>query len=358
MKTKIDKSVVIVSGLFFMMGLAACNAVDTSNTGNITGSTESTETTSSDTSVANAAASGINSANQTLQTSNLGLSTSTAAALDLNQNGELRLSRGCKDNDDVTVTISCDDTNHTASIIRDFGQEGCKLDDNETKGGQELHQWTNMGNSSCSSRTGRPEFWSAVQGQPGANADLLVSTDPDSPKSPKTPLVHTYKNGNFVNMVGYSTVDYSNFQVGTGNSVDSTLNIPGTSRIAYKKDGVTKVFDHTISTTPSDPMKMTLEKDKDKAPIRTIHSGELNVSHNLAKFTVSEDFTEVKYDYNECECHPVSGTIAIKVTDNTTSRQIGSGTLTFTGSTTGECGSVNVTYEGRSIKFPKLDRCR
>lgn len=51
--------------------------------------------------------------------------------------------------------------------------------------------------------------------------------------------------------------------------------------------------------------------------------------------------------------NPVSGSVALSVTDNTTSSQVGAGTITFTG-----CDSETVTYEGRTLRLPTLDSCR
>lgn len=324
---------------------------------------ESPENTISEDAVGNAFSSGINSLSQAMQSSTAGLPGSNLAALRRIKKSRFSLIGsayavlgvgGCSDSDpDVTLTVVCSDTDHTATILRDFGA-GCNVGDDIIVTGKEYIGWTNMGSPACGEGNTRPNFWTAVQ---GASAKQLLSTDPNSPTSPVEAVTRTFSNGSFLKVVGRIIADYSNYQSsGNTQTVEGSVTLPGTSRIKYQSDGVTKIYDHTISTVT--PLSIHLENTSGQAPIRTVVSGEVAVSHNLAEFTVHNTPQNIKYDYNQCECHPVSGVLLLSVTDNNTQEEIGSGSVTFTAEQTGTCDTIDVNYQGRSIRIPTLERCR
>lgn len=351
------KKFIVATVFISSIGLAGCN-LQTADTGDQTSTDESaTEQALTDSSVENAMASGINALNQSAQLSSMELSTDSSEASALSAGKDSRLgSRGCSNSDpDVTLTYECSDTDHTSTLVRDFG-EGCDVGERVVVTGKEYIGWTGMGVPACDGRR-RPRFWTAVQGTPADSARRVVSTDPDAPTSPVTAIMRTFPNGSSLHVIGYATTDFSGYQQsGDTQSVNGLMDIPGTSRILYRSNGTTKIFDHTISTPTA--LSFNLQNTEGMEPVRTIQSGELAVSHNLAKFTVHESFDQVKYDYNECECAPVSGTVDISVTDNTTGNSLGSGTLTFTASETGTCGTLTVSYEGRAVSLPALEQCR
>lgn len=72
---------------------------------------------------------------------------------------------------------------------------------------------------------------------------------------------------------------------------------------------------------------------------RQVTSGQLEVNHNLAKFTTRLSFSNLQW--GTC-CHPTSGSIGFT---HTGSKQ-GSGTVTFTG-----CGTAQLTEDGQTRNF-------
>ncbi len=340
---------IVIAGTL-LVSFVGCGGASTSGSAVDPQASSSAEVALTDSSVENSTSSGVDAVGMALE-ENTDVESSTSA---------LRLgARGCTDSDvNLTKTITCDDSNHTATILRDFGT-GCFTSNDSSNGvgvtitGKHLTQWTNMGNASCRAADKAPIFWQAVQGQGTSNlAQRVFSTDPDHITSPVTAIVRQNGNGTSIKVMGYAVSVYSNAtQSGESKSVHEQLTIPGTSRIRYKHDGVTKLFDHTVSTEV--PLEIDLQKTDDQEPVRTVVSGTIAVSHNLAQFTVHTTFNNVRYDYNECECHPVSGTINLSVTNNATSAQMGSGSITFTG-----CETSNMTYEGRTLRLPVLDNCR
>ncbi|QQR80893.1 MAG: hypothetical protein IPJ69_01710 [Deltaproteobacteria bacterium] len=265
-------------------------------------------------------------------------------------------SRVCSDSDQsLQKTITCDDTSHTAVISRDY--RDCSSENEHGIGvsvtGNTATVWSHMGDVSCPAVNQKPTFWQAVQGQGSDTlATQVFTTDPEHPTAPQVGVTRQNGRGTSVVVKGYALNTYSAASVtALEKSVHQQVTIPGFSRIRYKNDGVTKLFDHTVATET--PLEIDLVKSGESQPTRTIVSGTLAVSHNLASFTTHTTFTNVKYDYNECECHPVSGSVAISVTDNTSHSEIGSGTVTFN-----SCASATIHYEGREIALPELDSCR
>ena len=264
--------------------------------------------------------------------------------------------RVCSDSDaSVQREITCNDTDHTAVISRDFSD--CSSENEHGIGvsvtGQTATVWSQMGDSSCPAVDQKPTFWQAVQGQGDtALATQVFTTDPTHPTDPQVSITRQNGRGTSVVVKGYALNTYSDAAVSDASkSVHQQVSIPAFSRIRYKNDGVTKLFDHTVTTEV--PLEVDLEQSGDNYPTRTIASGSLAVSHNLAQFTTHTTFSNVRYDYNQCECHPVSGTVSIRVTNNSTGAEEGSGTVTFN-----SCASADITYEGCRIALPELDSCR
>ncbi len=340
------------------------------------------ESSATDSSVGNGMASGINAINEAMQLSNNGLQPGSGAVSFHIPKHQFSLispayaalgAGGCQDSDSgITVKIDCDDntsdsdsdTNpeiaHMAPISRHFAPCSVTNRDGDIVHvtGDELIQWTNMGNNSCISDNKRPNFWSVFQGQgssPNQLAMRVMSTDSNNPTSPQSFIIRTYPDGTFLKVLGQIQTVFSGYTstpASQTQSVDGVLTIPspGNSRIFLQSNGTSKIFDHTISTpTPLQFTDTQIGNDFQ----RTVNSGELDISHNLAKFTVHETFSNVKWDYKQCECLPVSGSLNVTVTDNTTGNNLGSGNIQFTG-----CDSKDVTYQGRSIHFPSLERCR
>ncbi len=258
---------------------------------------------------------------------------------------------GCSDTDpNISVTITCSDTNHEASIIKGF-KSGCDAGNGIIITGKHYNSWFNMGNDSCSS-SGRPKFIQAIQ---GLGAKQIISTDSIPPngscETPMTADIRHFPDGGQLQIIGWAEMDYSNFQSSPSiNSVTEKLTIEKTSRIRLNSDG-SKLYDHSIFTKT--PLSIDLEKKSNQAlPTRKIISGEVDTKHNLAKYTVHSVFSNVQYDYNICECHPVSGSVHISVTDDKTGNEIGTGSITFTAITSGICNSFEATYAGQPINLP------
>lgn len=262
----------------------------------------------------------------------------------------------CSDSDPaVTVTIDCDEEDHAATMIKDFGS-GCAAESGVTITGKRYTTWLNMGEGACVSRTRRPRFYRAIQ---GAGARQIVATDTitasGSCLNPSTAVTRRFSDGGELQIAGCGEIDYSNIQTTSSGSSATEAMTLSENRIRLKPNGDT-LFDHTISTPT--PMTITISRDISRNfPTRTIASGEIEVSHNLARYTVRSRFEDVQYDYNVCECHPVSGTITVSVTDDTTGTSLGSGRVTFTQTETGNCNSLDATYDGARVSLP-LGNCR
>lgn len=263
-------------------------------------------------------------------------------------------SGGCSESDsNVQITTTCSESSHTASIIKDLND--CEGGSNSIVSGTLYTSWYQMGTGSCSSATKRPRFSKAIQ---GTGARQIISTDAlpsdQTCGTPKTPLIRKFIGGTELRETGCRILDYSNFSSAT-ESMTETLTLENINRVKLRSSGA-KAFDHTISTPT--PLVTTLNIPSSKAiPKRTIQSGEVDVSHNLANFTVHHIYQNVIYDYSVCDCQPIDGSIGVTVTDNKTGSTLGSGTITFTESTTGTCNSVTATYQGQSLSL-NLGSCR
>ncbi len=263
---------------------------------------------------------------------------------------------GCSDQDSaVTVTAECSETNHTATITRDFGP-GCNAGSNITVTGKRYVSWNRLGSGACSTRSSRPRFVRAIE---GSGAKQILSTDVISSEScgkPTTTVTRTFKNGAELQIKSCAELEYSSVQNQGGNfTVTEKLTIPEEDRIRLQPNG-TKLFDHTISTEQPLVIETTKEATKN-LPTRKITSGTITVSHNLAKYTVHSTFSNVLYDYNTCDCHPVSGSISVTVTDNTTGATTSSGQVTFKETETGNCDSIDAMIDGKEATL-SLGSCR
>lgn len=266
-------------------------------------------------------------------------------------------SRGCSDEDASTrVTIVCSESTHTATIVKDF-ERGCRAGDEVVVTGRQHLSWLNMGEGACSRPNKRPRFFKAIQGN---GARQVISTGPVPENgfcdSPREALIRNFSSGARLLVTGCKEIGYSNYQsTNTSQSVQERVVIPGEGRIHYKADG-SKLFDHTIST-PTPLLIEVAKQEEQKFPVRKIASGEISVVHNIARYTVRGIYTDVKYDYNTCPCHPVSGTIQITATDHVTGKGLGTGVVLFKAESTGVCDSYEATFAGQAVTL-SLGTCR
>ncbi len=318
-----------------------------------------------DAALADAMASGLNTVNQAMQLTDAGLAPAPGLAGERNRKTFSLIPSafaalgdgGCSASDpNLTTTLSCDEFAHEASLLKDFGK-GCEVEDGVTVTGKKWIAWDHTGPDACQiQNANRLNFWNAVIGTPPDAATRLASTDPDHPTNPLSPIVRVFDGGDLVKVIGYHSTIFSAYRDNKGGQqVEGDLTVPiPISRIRYRSDGTTKVYDHGISTPQA--IHFLLENPSGMAPIQTIQSGELAVSQNLARFKVTGSFRDVKYDYNQCECFPVAGSLGIDVTDKESGQNIGSGTIAFNYGETGSCGSQSVNYQGRSISMTSLER--
>ncbi len=319
-----------------------------------TGGTETGNASSSD-SVSLAISNSVDAVSSSLSSDASALSALAVEESSVNA-GFKELTKCSDDDPEVEVEIECDDTAKTATIIRNFGS-GCDAGSGIIVTGKQYVSWLNMGNSACSNGTSRPRLFKATQ---GTGAKQIISTDTVSNTNtcgtPLTAVTRTFLGGGELNIIGCHELDYSNFQTSSsGDTVTETLTINNESRIRLKTNG-SKLFDHTISSPT--PLTIDLEKAKgDTLPTRKVTAGEVDVSHNLAKYTVHSIYQNVQYDYRVCPCHPISGSINVTVTDNTSGSTLGTGSITFTETTTGSCDTADATYQGTSVTL-SLGSCR
>ncbi len=336
--------------LIFMAMLALAVTGCSSNNSATPSAPETTATTSA---ISNAMSSGVNTLSEAMAPSASGITVAMLQTPSAPKRNGISLFPWVYADTAVSAcvleadfTVACNDTTHEASIIRDWGTNGCEIDNELRISGKSIGEWTNMGDNSCAV-TGRPHFWRAVQGQGvGADAVHIHSTDADNPIAPTAAITRTRVEDNaYLTTVGYDSQDFSGYDP-TNLQVTDTLTVPGTSRILYKSDG-TKLFDHTVSTAV--PPSILLTKGTGtQEPTALVQGGTLQVDHNLAKFRVDAAFDTVLFNYNDCPCHPVSGTVNITVTSLTDSSSLGSGTITFTG-----CEAADVVFQGSPISIPK-----
>lgn len=328
----------------------------------------SNETGNRDGDVAQTLVSGLDTLNSAFQLSNLGIEPS-ATAKSYNQPKSFSFissaqaalgTAGCLDSDpNAVIKVNCDESSHSAIITRSFQEPGCTaINPNGTTTrvvGNEYISWSNLGVEACLSNSTRPAFWTAVKSASTSPVTHLSSTDVSFPTKPISAIIRKFSNDSFLKVVGQIVTTFSNYsESATSQLLTGSLSIPapGNSRVLFSSDGLTPVFDHTI-TTPQ-PLEFSLENTAGKSPVRTINKGTLAIDHNLAQFSVRLSFEALKYDYNQCECLPLSGTVKIDVVElKNTSNSIGSGSLVFNG-----CGEGALTYQGRAIRLPSFERCR
>lgn len=139
--------------------------------------------------------------------------------------------------------------------------------------------------------------------------------------------------------------NYLGQSVGGGGQLSHTastqwqIDIAGKHVIAQSASG-RSIFDISVKT--STPVVVSGSLDRSN---RTIASGQIDVYHNLAKFTAS--FAPQNLVYSSTCCYPVSGSINVTYTGSVT----GSGSITFNG-----CGSATLTRAG-SAKNLDLSYC-
>lgn len=126
---------------------------------------------------------------------------------------------------------------------------------------------------------------------------------------------------------------------------DRTLSILGLHLHAVSATG-SVLYDHTVST--SSGIAIT-----GHGITRAIASGTVTVEHNLAKYTAQAQITtSLLYTRAAC-CHPDSGVITSTLTGSTQ----GTETLTFTGATTGKCGTATLVSASGTSTDITLSHC-
>lgn len=262
----------------------------------------------------------------------------------------------CDSDDGLSVSISCSESNHTASIVRDFGS-GCEASSGVSVIGAFHNSWFNMGSGACTSSSNRPKIFKAVQGS-GAKQVISTGTVPSSGfcETPTTSATRIFSSGGSLQIKGCKLLEYSNYQSSSGTeSVTEAVTLSNESRIRLRANGST-VYNHTISTPT--PLFFQISKRSGRtSPLRTLSAGTVQVLHNLSGYTVTSSFSNLQYDYNTCRCHPISGSVAVTVTDTQTFQVLGTGSIVFTQTTTGTCDSVTATYQGSSVDL-SLGSCR
>ncbi len=251
----------------------------------------------------------------------------------------------------------CNDVLHTATFVKDFSG-GCDVGDGFTVEGKRHISWFNMGPNSCTSPTSKPTFINAIQGE---GARQIRSTDVIPPEGncgqPQSPISYAFDDGSRLEITQCGTLDYLNFvspAPGEG-TVTEEMNLAAARRIFFRPNG-SALYDHSLLTPQ--PMLVDLTKvPGQNRPNKVIHSGSLRVVHNLAKFTVDTEYQEVEWDYNECRCFPVRGTVAFTVTNDVTGETQGSGSVIFNKEETGACRLVQATFQGQELTVP-LHNCR
>ncbi|QQR80894.1 MAG: hypothetical protein IPJ69_01715 [Deltaproteobacteria bacterium] len=332
--------------LFFLFGFFGCNATGGTETGNPTDS------------VALAMASSVD-----VVSSSIGADANTLTALTLNSQSALRGShdgglesaRSCDSDDDVETEIECAEDSHEASIVRNFGT-GCSAAPGVTVTGEFFSSWSNMGTGACANSLSRPQLFDAVQ---GSGSRQIVSTgmiaSNNCSSTPTTAVTRTFAGGT-MRIRSCRRFDYSGHaSSGGAESFQESLTINNENRIRLKTNGET-LFDHTLSTPL--PLVFTVSKLSGQIlPRRSLRSGVVSVSHNIAGYTVTSTFSDLEYDYATCRCHPVSGDVDIEVTDTVTGETLGTGQISFTETTTGVCDSTTATYNGSAVSLT-LGSCR
>ena len=259
--------------------------------------------------------------------------------------------------DTCPIVATCDDINHTATFIKDFSG-ACDSADGFAVEGKRYISWFNMGPNACTGPTMKPVIHNAIQGE-GANQ--IRSTDvipgPDDCGVPQSSIDYAFDDGARLEITQCGLFDYSNFTaIAPGEStVTETLRLAAAHRVFFKPNGQ-RLYDHTLST----PDSLVVELHKlptQNFPNKTIHSGTIRVVHNIAKFSVDTRYQEVEWDYNQCRCYPVRGTMQISATNLVTGQVEGNGTLTFDKDMTGSCRIAQASFQGQTLNVP-LHSCR
>ena len=337
--------------LLLVAALAGCDATGGTETGNPTDSVALAIGTSIDT-----LSSSVSADPGTL--SALTLSSSEVAALrgSNDSSDDDSTSRSCDTDDDIDVSIACDESGHDASITRNFGT-GCSAARGVTLTGGYYATWANMGSTACGNSVSRPRLFEAVRGS-GAYQTIATGSNASSTCDtlPTSAVTQTYAGGAQMRIRSCRRFDYSGYSSSGGTeSFQESMRISQESRVRYRTDGQS-LFSHRIST-PS-PLIFSVSKSSVRIlPIKRLNSGVVSVEHLSAGYTVTNTFSNLEYDYEVCRCHPISGSVAISVTDTTTGESIGSGTLTFTETTTGQCNTNTATYNGETVTVT-LGACR
>jgi len=255
------------------------------------------------------------------------------------------------------IEATCDDTNHTSTFIKDFSA-GCDTGDGFTVEGKRYISWFDMGPNACTGPTAKPLFLNAIQGD---GAHQIHSTDviPASGTcgTPQTSIDYNFDDGARLEITQCGLLEYLNFvSTGPGEStVTEALSLPFAHRVFLRPNG-SKLYDHSLSTPAA--LQVDLIKDPSQnRPNKTIHSGTVRVVHNIAQFSVDTDYQEVVWDYNQCLCYPVSGTIQFSATNLVTGQSLGSGSLTFDKDSTGSCRIAQANFQGQNLNI-LLHSCR
>lgn len=254
-------------------------------------------------------------------------------------------------------TAECNEAEHSATFIKNFS-EGCDTGDGLEVEGRRYISWFNMGDGACNGPTEKPNFLLAIQGQ---GARQIRSTDTVTPEGacgiPQTPLLYAFDDGARLEITQCARLDYTGFSStapGEG-TVTESLNLALGRRIFFLPDG-SKLYDHSI-LTPA-PLQVDIVKVAGQGrPNKLIHSGSVRVVHNLAQYRVDTEYQEVFWDYNECRCYPVSGTVNFTVTSLITGQEQGQGSLTFDKDATGACRVAMAKFQGQSLNV-LLHACR
>src|SRR5262249_18375126 len=126
-----------------------------------------------------------------------------------------------------TVTVTCDDTNHTSTTIKDFSG-GCDSGGGFTVEGKSYISWFNMGPNSCPAPNPHPLFINAVQGSGTRqirSTDVIPATgDCDTPQAS---VDFAFDDGAQLEITQCGILDYLNFTpTGPGsNTVTETLSL-------------------------------------------------------------------------------------------------------------------------------------
>jgi hypothetical protein len=150
--------------------------------------------------------------------------------------------------------------------------------------------------------------------------------------------------GGTVTNASSTSSDYTGASYGGGGRLTKTasgydLDILGKHKsLTYNSKSIFNISIRTLST-----MQVTGGLSRSS---RTLNGGQLQINHNLAKFTATIVPTNLQYS-NTC-CHPISGSLALTYSGSKT----GSATITFSSG----CGVASKTENGQSSQV-ELSYC-